>query len=102
MSESEHGRGGTDGSTAGSRTGRGGDGLGEEEQRERDTAYSPASERETEQLQREPEKSPALAQDVDGDAVQTLPGTGGPDDPGATRPAQEELDPAEIARRGER
>jgi len=78
------------------------DALGAESQRERDTAYSPASERETEQLQREPHASPALDQGVDDAQVQTLPGTGGPDDSGATEPTQDDLDPAEIARRGER
>lgn len=77
-------------------------GLGADEQTERDTAYSPASERETEELQQDPGESEALDQDVDDDQVQTLPGTGGPGDVGATRPTQDDLDPAEIARRGER
>lgn len=46
-----------------------------------DTAESPGSERETQALQDDPDRSRAL-DDVDPDAVRTLPGTGGPDDDG--------------------
>ena len=45
----------------------------------------------TEELQRNPEDSPALDQDVDASAVKTLPGTGGPDDEGDI-----EVDPGEL------
>lgn len=37
---------------------------------------------ETEELQDDPEDSPALEQNVDTDDIQLLPGTGGPDDDG--------------------
>jgi hypothetical protein len=48
-----------------------------------DTAYSPASERETESRQEQPRTSPATQdQEIDDDTVKVLPGTGGPDDPG--------------------
>jgi hypothetical protein len=48
-----------------------------------DTAYSPASERETESRQEHPSTSPATRDpEIDDDAVEVLPGTGGPDDQG--------------------
>ncbi|GAA2073007.1 hypothetical protein GCM10009840_02510 [Pseudolysinimonas kribbensis] len=56
--------------------------LDDDDQLLKDRSYSPASGRETEELQRDPADSPAT-DDVDPDAVQTLPGTGGPDDGGA-------------------
>ena len=59
--------------------------------REKDTNNAPNSIDSTEELQRDPEGSPALDQDVDSSAVKTLPGTGGPDDEGDI-----EVDPAEL------
>ena len=61
------------------------DGLSEEQQTRRDTAYSPSSEDETESLQRhDVDETPA--EHVDGEQateqVTVLPGTGGPDDAG--------------------
>jgi hypothetical protein len=53
----------------------------DEEQVRKDVSYSPASERETEERQKSPRQS-AATDDVDQDAVETLPGTGGPDDNG--------------------
>lgn len=48
-----------------------------------DTAYSPASERETESRQEHPRTSPATRDpDIDDGAIKVLPGTGGPDDEG--------------------
>ena len=58
-------------------------GLSDEEQTDKDVSYSPGSESETNALQHEQASSPAL-DDVDKDAVRTLPGTGGPDDNGET------------------
>lgn len=64
----------------------------EDENVERDTVYSPASDTETENRQAAPAHSEATADDdVDTDAVTVLPGTGGPDDSGDV-----EVDPAEI------
>jgi hypothetical protein len=57
-----------------------------------DTAYSPASERETESRQDHPETSPATKDpDIDEDAVKVLPGTGGPDDEGDVDVDDEDL-----------
>ena len=56
--------------------------------------YNDGNERDVNHKQSEPvESSEAIAQDpeVDADAVQVLPGTGGPDDGGDT-----ELDPADY------
>ena len=48
-----------------------------------DIAYSPASDTDTHELQDEQPGSPALDDpEIDADAVQVLPGTGGPDDEG--------------------
>jgi hypothetical protein len=48
-----------------------------------DTAYSPASERETEARQDQPRNSAATKDpEIDEDAITVLPGTGGPDDTG--------------------
>lgn len=59
--------------------------------REKDTNNAPNSIDSTEELQRDPQGSPALDQDVDDDAVKTLPGTGGPDDEGDV-----EVDPDDL------
>ena len=59
--------------------------------REKDANNAPNSIESTEELQRDPEGSPALDQDIDESAVKTLPGTGGPDDEGDI-----EVDPGEI------
>jgi hypothetical protein len=49
----------------------------------KDMAYSPGSDTDTDELQDEPQESPALDDpDIDADAVKVLPGTGGPDDEG--------------------
>ncbi len=49
----------------------------------KDMAYSPASDADTDELQGEQFDSPALDDpEIDADAVQVLPGTGGPDDEG--------------------
>ena len=53
-----------------------------EQQLAKDVSYSPASESETEERQKSPRHS-AATDDVDPDAVETLPGTGGPDDNGS-------------------
>lgn len=66
---------------AGSADGRGdghADGLGDDDLIEKDRAYSPASERETEAAQR----------DTDDAAEALPPGTGGPDDPGDLPPGE--------------
>jgi hypothetical protein len=47
----------------------------------RDMAYSPASERETQQKQADPLPE-TLDEDIDTDQVKLAPGTGGPDDQG--------------------
>ena len=56
--------------------------AGPEEQLHKDVSYSPASETETRQRQESPARSQATT-DVDAGAVETLSGTGGPDDSGA-------------------
>ena len=56
----------------------------------KDVSYSPSSDRETDALQRSPRHSAATA-DVDPDAVETLPGTGGPDDNGQVDVTEGEL-----------
>jgi len=57
------------------------------EQVRKDTSYSPSSARETRNLQRDGEGSPALDDpEIDEEQVRLLPGTGGPDDPGDVRP----------------
>lgn len=61
-------------------------------QTEKDVSYSPASDRETEERQKSPRESAATA-DVGEDGVQTLPGTGGPDDNGAVDVPPSELHP---------
>lgn len=64
--------------------------MSDAEQVRKDVSYSPGSGRETEQRQRSPRHS-AATRDVDQDAVETLPGTGGPDDTGAVDVSDEEL-----------
>ncbi|MCX7523448.1 hypothetical protein OSC27_14325 [Microbacterium sp. STN6] len=69
------------------------DGIGDESQTEKDTSYSPSSGRDTKRLQHESADRQAERDDVnDGDDVQVLPGTGGPDDAGATS-AGDDIDP---------
>ncbi|MCR2825292.1 hypothetical protein [Microbacterium sp. zg.Y909] len=71
---------------------------GDEEQSElsnadavrKDMTYSPASETETQQKQDDPLPS-ALDDDIDADAINVAPGTGGPDDVGDV-----EVDPADL------
>ncbi|MFI8632049.1 hypothetical protein ACIGEP_05570 [Microbacterium sp. NPDC077663] len=59
-------------------------------QTDRDTAYSPGSETETQHKQDE-HVSDEVAGDIDADQVQVAPGTGGPDDVGEV-----EVDPKDI------
>ena len=61
---------------------------------EKDVAYSPASETETEVKQEEGTEASETAQDseVDSEAVQVLPGTGGPDDVGEVQIDPDDLD----------
>ncbi len=64
----------------------------EDESIERDTVYSPASESEMQERQRDPAQSEATEDaDIDADAVKVLPGTGGPDDTGDV-----DVDPGDI------
>ena len=60
------------------------------EQVRKDVSYSPASESETAAKQRTPDRSRAT-DDIDADAVETLPGTGGPDDTGAVDVDEDDL-----------
>lgn len=52
-----------------------------EREQDLETQYD-GNEVETEELQDDPQDSPALQQGVDADDVRLLPGTGGPDDDG--------------------
>ncbi len=65
----------------------------EPEPGEKDMLYSPQSEREQQSMQSRPVGSSEAVKDddIDVDQVQTLPGTGGPDDVGEV-----EVDPADI------
>ena len=65
--------------------------LDDESQTKKDVSYSPASDQETTERQKSPTQSPAT-QDVDPDAVGTLPGTGGPDDTGDVSADPDEFD----------
>lgn len=56
-------------------------GLSEQDSLRKDTSYSPASETETQEKQRDPLPDTVDA-DIDPDDVRAVPGTGGPDDPG--------------------
>ncbi|WP_439593767.1 hypothetical protein [Microbacterium sp.] len=47
----------------------------------KDMTYSPASETETQQKQTDPVPD-SIDEDIDRDAIRTVPGTGGPDDTG--------------------
>jgi hypothetical protein len=58
-------------------------GLSDDELTRRDMSYSPGSDRETHELQRDPGDSPATDdEDLDESRIGNLPGTGGPDDTG--------------------
>ncbi len=71
-----------------SETNRGGD----DEQVRRDTSYSPASDKETEQRQQDPAESAATDDAaIDENDVKVLPGTGGPDDTGDVEVDDDEL-----------
>jgi hypothetical protein len=53
----------------------------------KDRAYSPSSDREAAQRQAQPDESRATDDpEIDDDAVDVLPGTGGPDDVGTVEP----------------
>lgn len=59
------------------------DSLGDEALTRKDMSYSPASEHDVEHRQAHPQSSAATDDpEVDEDAVELLPGTGGPDDVG--------------------
>jgi len=61
------------------------------------TADSPRSDETIREMQStEPSDSPAVDDDIDADAVKTLPGTGGPDDVGEV-----EVDPADLNMSGD-
>ncbi len=64
--------------------------LTDDEQLLKDRSYSPSSDRETEALQRDPERPDAEVEA--GDRVRALPGTGGPDDEGDVEVSAEEVD----------
>ena len=53
--------------------------LDEDDQLSKDTNYSPGSDRETTELQSDPQPD-TLDSDIDDDAVHLPPGTGGPDE----------------------
>lgn len=62
------------------------------EQTHKDTSYSPGSEDEVEERQDSPSESRATDEtEVDEEAVQVLPGTGGPDDVGEVEPEPGEI-----------
>jgi len=64
---------------------------------ERDTVYSPSSDAETRERQKEPQESPATSDpDIDDDDVKVLPGTGGPDDSGDVEVNPDDIDFDEI------
>lgn len=68
------------------------DSVGDERLTEKDTSYSPASEREMEAREAEPSSSAATDDpDIDDSSVDLLPGTGGQDDQGDV-----DVDPDEI------
>ncbi len=68
-----------------------GEGIGLEDQTTKDRSYSPASETEIEQRQESPSESHATDDLENANAVETLPGTGGPDDNGSVDVPDEEL-----------
>ena len=65
--------------------------LNDDEQLRKDRSYAPSSGRETAQRQESPARS-AATDDVDAEHVETLPGTGGPDDFGVTDVPEDEID----------
>ncbi|WP_205789253.1 hypothetical protein [Microbacterium sp. CPCC 204701] len=65
-------------------------GLSERESLRKDTSYSPASETETQEKQRNAVPDTVDA-DIDPDDVRAVPGTGGPDDTGDV-----DVDPGEL------
>jgi hypothetical protein len=65
-------------------------GLTEQESLRKDMSYSPASETETAQKQRDPLPD-TIDDDIDADDVRAVPGTGGPDDTGDV-----DVDPGEL------
>ncbi|WP_022882884.1 hypothetical protein [Gryllotalpicola ginsengisoli] len=67
-------------------------GLPDDELTDRDTEYSPASERETQELQDEPVDDSAATDDIEASRIANLPGTGGPDDTGDVMPSDIEAD----------
>lgn len=69
----------------------------ENEDIERDTVYSPGSDRETEHRQTAPTESSAT-DDIDDESVTVLPGTGGPDDSGDVDVDPDDIDFDEIRR----
>lgn len=70
------------------------DGIGDARQTEKDTSYSPASEREMRAREADAETSTATEDpEIDEGDVRLLPGTGGQDDPGDVRVDPAELDP---------
>lgn len=65
-------------------------GLSEADAVEKDRAYSPASEAETERKQDDPLPE-TIDDDIDTDDIRVVPGTGGPDDVGDV-----DVDPADL------
>lgn len=64
--------------------------LTESDSVRRDMSYSPASETETDQKQKDPLPE-TLDDDIDAEAIRAVPGTGGPDDAGDI-----EVDPEDL------
>ena len=73
----------------------------ENDRTEHDTVYSPSSDAETRERQKEPDESAATDDpEIDDDEVKVLPGTGGPDDVGDVEVNPDEIDFEEIRRDG--
>lgn len=72
----------------------------DEEQTRKDTSYSPSSERETHELQHtDVEQSAASADDeTTREAIDVLPGTGGPDDTGDVHDPDDATIPERVER----
>jgi hypothetical protein len=67
--------------------------MKEEAMSDKDTAYTPSSETESDELQHDQSGSPAFDdQEIDASAVRVLPGTGGPDDPGDIRVDESDIE----------
>jgi len=64
--------------------------LSESDQVRKDMSYSPSSEDETQQKQRDPLPE-GIDDDIDKDLIRAVPGTGGPDDVGDV-----DVDPADL------